>query len=80
MKSRVLADWSQGYDFVNSKGERLEGKTRKLLVAAVEGDTIVRTDICKAVQGLVSPVGSPAVTLFYDKFGRVIGWQEDESE
>lgn len=79
MKSRVLADWSQGYDFVNAKGERLSGQTRKMLVAAVDGDTIVRTDIVKAAQGVVSPVGSPAVTLLYDKFGRVIGWQEDES-
>lgn len=58
-------------------GQHHEGVTRRVVVLTLRDGQPWRLDICKATPDFTMPdgmLGKP-VTLLYDRFGRLVGWQ-----
>lgn len=79
-KYRISRAWLQGYDFIGKDGKAVKGVTPKALVFECdERGGIVRSSIDKCDKSITDRVGANGVSvsvLYYDKFGRLVGWQE----
>lgn len=79
-KYRIARAWLQGYDFLDKDGRAVKGATAKALILECdEHGGIVRSSIDKCDKSITDKVGANGVSctvLYYDRFGRVVGWAE----
>lgn len=78
---RIARTWLQGYDFIDQQTKRaMKGVTPKALVlecdpsGAVHHSSIEK--MSKDAMDRVPSSGANTDCLYYDKFGRIVGWQD----